>query len=144
MTPLRTKMIHAMPWQRLAPKPHKASVTAVAGLSTFDDGSPDRLRPEPMRASLHPLLGERCLAWRSCHQAAAGWKRFSTKTRGWEVLPLPRPPRTGRSPLPHMLRLAARQRLFTPARTPRHRVLLMTPVCRRPARECSRAAAGHG
>jgi integrase/recombinase XerD len=125
MTPLRTKMIHEMPLQRLAPKPQKAYVTAVAGLATFYDGSPDRLRPEHMRAYLHPLLVERRLAWSSCHQAAAGLKFFYTKTRGWEVLHLP--PRTGRSPLPQILSLATLQRLFTHARTPRHRVLLMTP-----------------
>ena len=31
MTPLRAQMIRDMQWQRLAPKTHKASVTAVAG-----------------------------------------------------------------------------------------------------------------
>ena len=66
MTPLRAQMIRAMPWQRLAPQLPKASVTAVAALATFSQGSPERFRPEPMRTYLHPLLTERRLAWRSC------------------------------------------------------------------------------
>src|SRR5713101_6334160 len=127
MTPLRTKMIHEMPLQRLAPKTHKAYVTAVAGLATFYHCSPDRLRPEQMRTSLHHLLGERRLAWSSCHQAAAGLQFFSPKTLGWDGLPRHLPPRTRPSQLPQILRLEALQRLCTHAKHPRHRVLLMTP-----------------
>jgi integrase/recombinase XerD len=126
MTPLRAKMIHDMPLQRLAPKPQKASVTAVAGLAKFYQCSPDRLRPEQIRTSLHHLLVERRLAWSSCHQAAAGLKFFDTKTLGWDVLHLALPPRTGRSQLPRGLSIEALQRLFTNAKNPRHRVLLMT------------------
>jgi site-specific recombinase XerD len=126
MTPLRTKMIHEMQWQRLAPKTQKASVTAVAGLAKFYDCSPDRLSPEQIRTYLHHLLVERRLAWSSCHQAAAGLQFFSTKTLGWDVLHLHLPPRTGRSQLPQILSIEALQRLFTHARNPRHRVLLMT------------------
>ncbi len=119
-------MIHEMQLQRLAPKTQKAYVTAVAGLATFYHCSPDRLRPEQMRASLHHLLVERRLAWSSCHQAAAGLKFFSTKTLGWDALHLNLPPRTGRSQLPQILSIEELQRLFTHARNPRHRVLLMT------------------
>jgi hypothetical protein len=99
MTPLRAKMIRDMPVQRLAPKPPKASVTAVAGFAKFYQCSPDRLRPEQIRTYLHHLLVERRLAWSSCNQAAAGLKFFSTKTLGWDVLRLHLPPRTGRSQL---------------------------------------------
>ena len=126
MTPRRAKMIRDMQLQRLAPKTQKASVTAVAGLATFSQCSPDRLRPEQMRTSLHHLLVERRLAWSSCHQAAAGRKFFSTKTLGWDVFHLPLPPRTGRSQLPQILSIEELQRLFTQAKNPRHRVLLMT------------------
>jgi len=101
-------------------------VTAVAGFATFYACSPDRLRPEPIRTSLPHLLVERRLAWSACHHAAAGLKFFSTKTLGWDVLHLNLPPRTGRLPLPHILSIEERQRLLTPARNPRHRVLLMT------------------
>src|SRR5712692_8120102 len=79
-----------------------------------------------MRTSLHHLLVERRLAWSACHQAAAGLKFFSPKTLGWDVLHRHLPPRTGRSQLPHILSIEALQRLFMPARNPRHRVLLMT------------------
>ena len=126
MTPLRAQMIHDMQWQRLAPKTQKASVTAVAGLATFYECSPDRLSPEQIRTSLHHLLVERRLAWSSCNQAAAGLKFFYTKPLGWDALHLHLPPRTGRSQLPHILSIEELQRLFTPARNPRHRVLLMT------------------
>jgi integrase/recombinase XerD len=78
-----------------------------------------------MRTYLPHLLTERRLAWSSCHQAAAGLTCFSTKTLGWDILPLALPPRTGRSQLPQGLRLEACQRLCTRTTNPRHRVLLM-------------------
>jgi integrase/recombinase XerD len=126
MTPLRAKMIHDMPVQRLAPKTQKASVPAVASFATFSQCAPDRLRPEQMRTSLYHLLVERRLAWSACHQAAAGLQFFSTKTLGWNALALDLPPRTRLSQLPQILSIAALQRLFTPAKNPRHRLLLMT------------------
>ncbi len=126
MKPLRAQMIHDRQLQRLAPKTQKAYVTAVAGLAKFSQGSPDRLSPEQIRTSLHHLLVERRLAWSSCNQAAAGLKFFYTKTLGWDVLHLHLPPRTGRLQLPHILSTEELQRLFTHARNPRHRVLLMT------------------
>jgi len=126
MKPLRAQMIHDMQLQRLAPKTQKAYVTAVAGLAKFYQCSPDRLSPEQIRTYLHHLLVERRLAWSSCNQAAAGLKFFYTKTLGWDVLHLNLPPRTGRLQLPHILSTEELQRLFTHARNPRHRVLLMT------------------
>jgi integrase/recombinase XerD len=66
------------------------------------------------------------LAWRSCNQAAAGLKFFYPKPLGWDVLHRHLPPRTGRSQLPHILRIAELRRLLTHAKHPRHRVLLMT------------------
>jgi integrase/recombinase XerD len=126
MKPLRTQMIHDRQLQRLVPKTQKAYVTAVAGLAKFYECSPDRLRPEHMRTSLHHLLVERRLAWSACHQAAAGLTFFYTKTLDWDALHLNLPPRTGRSQLPQVLSIAELQRLFTHARHPRHRVLLMT------------------
>ena len=126
MTPLRAQMIRDMQLQRLAPKTQKASVAAVAGLAKFSQCSPDRLRPEQIRTYLHHLLVERRLAWSSCNQAAAGLKFFSTKTLSWDALHLNLPPRTGRSQLPQVLSIEELQRLFTSAKNPRHRVLLMT------------------
>jgi hypothetical protein len=66
MTPLRAQMMRDMEVQRLAPKTPQASGAAVAGLAQCSQCSPDRLRPEPMRPSLHRLLVERRLAWRAC------------------------------------------------------------------------------
>ena len=126
MTPLRAKMIRDMPLQRLAPKPQKAYVTAVAGLAKFYQCSPDRLSPEQIHAYLHHLLVERRLAWSSCNQAAAGLQFFYTKTLGWDGLHLHLPPRTRPSQLPQILSIEELQRLFTHAKNPRHRVLLMT------------------
>src|SRR5262245_15795973 len=124
MTPRRAQMIRDMQLQRLAPQTPKVSVTAVAGLATFYQCSPDRLRPEPIRTYLPHLLTERRLAWSACHQAAAGLKCFSTKTLGWDVLPLP--PRPGRSQLPQVLSLEELQRRCTRTNNPRHRALRMT------------------
>ena len=124
MTPLRAQMIRDRQLQRLAPQTQKAYVTAVAGFAKFSQCSPDRLRPEQIRTCLHHLLVERRLAWSACNHAAAGLKCFYTKTLGWAVLHLP--PRTGRSQLPQILSIEELQRLFTQAKNPRHRVLLMT------------------
>ena len=96
-------------------------------LATFSHRSPDQLRPAQMRLDLHHWLVKRHRAWRSCHRVAGGRRFFSTKTLGWEPLSLNLPPRTGRSQLPQGLSVAARQRLCTRAKHPRHRVLLMTP-----------------
>jgi len=126
MKPLRAQMIHDMQWQRLAPKTQKAYVTAVAGLAKFYECSPERLSPEQIRTYLHHRLVERRLAWSSCNQAAAGLKFFYIKTLGWDALHLNLPPRTGRSQLPQILSIEELQHLFTHARNPRHRVLLMT------------------
>jgi site-specific recombinase XerD len=119
-------MIRDMQLQRLSPKTQKAYVAAVAGLAKFYQCSPDRLHPEQIRTYLHHLLVERRLAWSSCNQAAAGLKFFYTKTLSWDVLHLDLPPRTGRSQLPRVLSIEELQRLFTSAKNPRHRVLLMT------------------
>src|SRR5262249_54911816 len=92
MTPLRAKMIHDMALQRLAPRTHKASITAVAGLAKFSGCSPAQLNPDQIRSYLHHLLVERRLAWSSCHQVACGLKFFSVTTLGWDVLSLHLPP----------------------------------------------------
>ena len=126
MTPLRAKMVRDMQLQRLAPRTQEASITAVVGLTTFDRCAPDRLNPEQIHTYLHPLLVERHLAWSSCHQVACGLQFFSTRTLGWDPLQRNLPPRTGQSPLPHVLSPEELQRLFTSARHPKHRALLMT------------------
>ena len=118
-------MLSQMPRQRLAQKTQDASVAAVLGVATFSRGAPDRLSPEQIHASWHPLLVARHLAWRACHHVAGGLQCFSTKTLGWDALHRNLPPRTGRSQVPRVLSVAERQRLFTSAKTPRHRALLM-------------------
>jgi integrase/recombinase XerD len=126
MKPLRCKMIRQMPLERLAPRTQEAYVAAVAGLAKFYWCSPDQLNPEQIRAYRHHLLIERQLAWSSCNQIACGLKFFYTKTLGWDTLQLNLPPRTQRSQLPHVLSAEELQRLFTSAKNPKHRALLMT------------------
>jgi integrase/recombinase XerD len=126
MTPLRATMIHDMQLQRLAPKPQKAYIAAVAGLAKCYGCSPAQLSPHQMRSYLHHLLVERRLAWSSCHQGACGLQCFYVTTLCWDVLHLPLPPRTGRRLLPHLMRGEELQRLCTSAPTPRHRGWLMT------------------
>ena len=126
MTPLRAQMIYQMQLERLAPKTQAASVAAVAGLATFSHRSPDQLSPDQMRRYLHPVLVDRHRSWSACHQVACGLRFCSTKTLGWEPLYLNLPPRTALSQLPQVLSVAELQRLFTRAKNPRNRVLLMT------------------
>jgi integrase/recombinase XerD len=126
MPPLRAQRLSQMQLERLAPKTQTAYVAAVAGLATFYHCPPDQLRPEQIRRSLHHLLVDRHRSWRSCHQVACGRRFFSTTTLGWEPLYLNLPPRTRLAQLPQVLSVAELQRLFTSAKTPRNRVLLMT------------------
>ncbi len=104
-------MTRDRPLQRRAPRTQEASIAAVAGLATFSGCAPDQLRPDQIRAYVHHVRVERHLAWRSCHQVACGRKVFSVTTLGRDALRLNLPPRTGRRLLPHLLRVAARQRL---------------------------------
>jgi integrase/recombinase XerD len=126
MKPLRLKMIRQMQLERLSPRTQEAYVAAVAGLAKFYWCSPDQLSPEQIRTYLHHLLVERQLAWSSCNQVACGLKFFYTKTLGWDTLYLHLPPRTRRSQLPHVLSAEELQRLFSSAKNPKHRALLMT------------------
>jgi integrase/recombinase XerD len=119
-------MLSQRPLERLAPKTPAAYVAAVAGWATFSPRSPAQRRPEPMRLSLPHVLVERPRAWSSWNHVACGRRCFSTKTLGWAPRSLNLPPRTGRSQLPQVLSVAELQRLFPRAKTPRHRVLLMT------------------
>jgi len=126
MTPLRAQMIYHMQLERLAPKTQAASVAAVAGFATFYHCSPDQLRPEQIRRSLHHVLVDRHRSWSACNQVACGLRFFSSKTLGGEPLSLNLPPRTALSQLPQVLSIEELQRLFTSAKHPRNRVLLMT------------------
>ena len=128
MPPLRVKMVRDMRLQRVAPRTHEASIAAVVGLSKFYRCAPDRRSPEPIPTSWHHLLVERSLAWRACHHVACGLQCFYPRTLGGDPLQLNLPPRTGRSPLPHVLSAEGLRRLFTSARHPQHRALLMTPA----------------
>jgi integrase/recombinase XerD len=125
MTPLRLQRLRPRHLARLSPRPQEASVAAVAGLARFSWCSPDQLRPEQSRTSLHHLLVERPLAWSAWNQVACGLQFFSTQTLGWEPLSLHRPPRPRRTQLPHGLRAEELQRLFRSAKNPPHRALLM-------------------
>src|SRR5262249_40162132 len=88
--------------------------------------SPDQLRPDQMRRSLHHWLVDRHRSWSACHHVACGRRFVSTKTLGWEARYLHLPPPTALSQRPQVLRVGERQRLFTSAKHPRHRVLRMT------------------
>jgi integrase/recombinase XerD len=126
MTPLRAQMIYQMQLERLAPKTQAAYVAAVAGLATFYHCAPDPLRPDQMRRYLPHWLVDRHRSWSSCNQVACGLRFFSTKLLGWEPLYLNLPPRPAPSQLPQVLSIEELQRLFTSAKNPRNRVLLMT------------------
>jgi integrase/recombinase XerD len=126
MKPLRLKMIRPRHLERLAPRTQEAYVAAVAGLAKCYWCSPEPWSPEHIRASLHHLLVECPLAWSSCHQVAGGLPFFSVTTLGWDPFHLHLPPRTGRSPLPHVLSPEELQRLFLSATTPKHRALVRT------------------
>jgi site-specific recombinase XerD len=119
-------MIHDMQLQRLAPRTQHAYVEAVKGLARFYHCSLDRLEPRHLQTYLHHLLVERGLAWSSCNQVACGLKFFYTKTLGWTDVELNLPPRTARRPLPHVFSVEQLERLFSHAKTPKNRALLMT------------------
>ena len=113
--------------ERLAPTTQATSGAAGAGVAMFSHRAPDQLNPAQRRRSLHQVLGDRHRAWCSYTHVACGLRCFSPTTLGWEPLSLHLPPRTGRSQLPQVLSVEARQRLGTRATHHRNRVRLMTP-----------------
>ena len=123
MTPIRAKMRSQRPRERLAPKT-QAVCHCDGRFGNVLPLLPRSLRPEQIRLTC-------TIAWSSATapgvlESSGRWARcFSTKPLGWDVSNLP--PRTGRSQLPQGLSGEALQRLFTSAKHPRHRVLLMTP-----------------
>jgi len=79
-----------------------------------------------MRASLHPLLEERTLAWSTCNVTAAAIRFLSVATRDWSPLKRHLPPRPAHQRLPQVLRIEDVERLFSCTRHPTHRALLRT------------------
>src|SRR5919206_3982086 len=126
MTPLRAKMITDMQLHRLAPATQTLYLRAIAALATYYGRSPDRLTSDEIRAYLHHLLVDRQLAWSTCNGAAAAIRVFYVETLGWPMVQLHLPPRIDRRRLPQVLSAEELQRLFTAARHPKHRALLMT------------------
>jgi len=126
MTPLRAKMITDMQLHRLAPGTQALYLREVASLATYYGRSPDQLTSDEIRAYLHHLLVERQLAWSTCNVTAAAIRFFYVETLGWPMAQLHLPPRTDRQRLPRVLSAEELQHLFTAARHPKHRALLMT------------------
>src|SRR5262249_49439332 len=126
MTPLRAKMITDMQLHRLAPGTPALYLREVASLATFYGRSPKSLTADDIRAYLHHLLVERQLAWSTCNVAAAAIRCLYVETLGWPMAQLHLPPRTDRQRLPRVLSVEELYRLFTAARHPKHRALLMT------------------
>lgn len=126
MTPLREKMINAMKLRNFSPKTQSAYINAVAGLAQYFKQSPDKINPEKIAQYLLHLQEERQLAWSSCNVAVCGLRFFYTKTLCRKAASLLIPPRKPQTQLPEILTLKELERLFTAARTLKHRVLLMT------------------
>jgi integrase/recombinase XerD len=126
MTPLRAKMITHMQLHRLAPGTQALYLREVASFATFYGRSPEHLTSDEIRTYLHHLLVERQLAWSTCNVAAAAIRFLYVETLGWPMAHLHLPPRTDRQRLPRVLSVEELQRLFTAARHPKHRALLMT------------------
>jgi site-specific recombinase XerD len=119
-------MIADMQLHRLAPATQTLYLRAIAALATYYGRSPDHLTSDEIRAYLHHLLVDRQLAWSTCNVAAAAIRFFYVETLGWPMVQLHLPPRIDRRRLPQVLSVEELQRLFTAARHPKHRALLMT------------------
>jgi site-specific recombinase XerD len=119
-------MIADMQLQRLAPGTQTLYLREVARLATYYGRSPEHLTSEEIRGYLHHLLVERQLAWSTCNVAAAAIRFLYVETLGWPMAQLHLPPRTDRQRLPRVLSVEELQRLFSAARHPKHRALLMT------------------
>jgi integrase/recombinase XerD len=126
MTPLRANMITDMQLHRLAPGTQALYLREVASFATYYGRSPEHLTSDEIRASLHHLLVDRQLAWRTCTVTAAAMRFWYVETLGWSMARLHLPPRTDRQRLPRGLSAEELQRLFRAARHPKHRALLMT------------------
>lgn len=125
MTSLRQQMTDQMTVRGMAEKTKGAYLRAVSGLARYYHRSPDQLTEQEVQQYLLHLIEERRLAWSSCNVATNGLKFFYHMTldrpQAQFCIPQAKTPRR----LPEILSREEIERLFTAAREPKHRTLLM-------------------
>lgn len=126
MSELRTRMIRDLTVRGLAPRTHKAYITAVIGLAKHYRRSPDQITNDEVQTYLAYLIQERKLSWSTCSQAANAFRFLYHVTLGHARtdfhVPLPKQPQK----LPEILSREEVWRLLAAPPHPRHRLLLTT------------------
>ena len=126
MTPLRAKMIYQMQLERLAPKTQRLMSPLWRAWRRSPIAPPINWIPIRFAATCTICWSTATAPGVPATKWPVGSDFSIPKTLGWEPLYLNLPPRTGRSQLPQVLSVEELQRLFTSAKNPRNRVLLMT------------------
>jgi site-specific recombinase XerD len=96
MTALRTRMLRDLTVRGLAPRTHKAYISAVARLAKHYHRSPDQITDDEVQTYLAHLVHDRKLSWSRCSQAANAFRFLYHVTLGRPrtefVVPLPKQP----------------------------------------------------
>ncbi|MGH8056330.1 MAG: phage integrase N-terminal SAM-like domain-containing protein, partial [Candidatus Entotheonellia bacterium] len=126
MTPLRQRMMEALPRRGLSERTQERAGRAVRQLADHDHQSPDRLTEEELRDSFRSLTHVQHDSRSASPLALCGLTCFSAHTwpRAWTTLPFVRPPRATK--LPVILSIAAVRTSLAHRTRPRARVWLTT------------------
>ena len=126
MTRLRKMMLEELERRNYSARTARGYIRAVADFARYFHRPPDRLRPEHIREYQAHLFSKRKLSPGSVTQHLAALRFFFIQTlkRPWSVAETPYPKKVFR--LPTVLSQDEVARLIDSARTPFHRILLMT------------------
>ena len=125
-TQLRKRFEDYMTLRGFSPKIKQAYINAVTGLAGYFSKAPDSLSNDQIQAYLIHLIKERGLAWSSCNVVFSGLRCFYGHVLQWEQLRFNIPSRPRQKKLPMLLSVEDVMRLIDAAKSPKHRVLLMT------------------
>lgn len=125
-TVLRKRFEDYMTLRGFSPKTKQAYVSSVLGLAEYYRQSPDQLNNDQIQAYLLYLIKERGFAWSSCNVVFSGLRCFYGHVLKWEKPRFSIPSRPRQKKLPILLSVEDVMRLIDIAKSPKHRVLLMT------------------
>ena len=125
-TLLRKRFEDYMTLRGFSPKTKQAYISAVAGLAGYYRQAPDELNNDQIQAYLLYLIKERGLVWSSCNVVFSGLRCFYGHVLKWEQPRFSIPSRPRQKKLPILLSIEDVMGLINVAKSPKHRVLLMT------------------
>lgn len=124
MTPLRAKMIKAMPVRGFSIRTHDSYLTAVTDLARYFPRSPDQLGIDDIRCYFEYLATERSLSGASCRLFLQGIRCLYRQVPDWPdfdvAIPIPKKAQR----IPELLTRAEVGQILAACAHPKHRMML--------------------